>query len=105
MASSPSESSIQSKLIKQYRAAGYYVIKLGITNKGGLPDLLLIKDGIASFIEVKKPGCHPTPLQLHRADELRAIGCVVRFVTEGDRDIEGVKTGDRALAAEWRGKD
>jgi hypothetical protein len=49
--------------------------------------LLLIKDQIASFVEVKRPGEKPTPLQRLRAKELRAIGCSVRFVTEGDVDI------------------
>jgi hypothetical protein len=60
------------------------VIKLGITNKPGLPDLLLLKDGVASFIEVKRLGCCPTPLQQHRADELRAIGFDVQVVTGSD---------------------
>jgi hypothetical protein len=85
LGSSPSESQIQSRLISQYKAQGYYVIKLGITNKPGLPDLMLLKDGVASFVEVKRSGCVPTPLQLHRADELRAIGFDVQVVTGVDR--------------------
>ena len=36
------EQKIQAKLIKEYEAKGYYVIKLKLTNKNGIPDLILI---------------------------------------------------------------
>ena len=81
------ESAIQSKLIKLYESRGFYCIKLIKTNKNGTPDLLLIKDGIASFVEVKSAKGVVSPLQRLRAKELRAKGCSVRFVTEGDRDV------------------
>jgi len=47
------ESKIQAKLIKEYEALGYYVIKLIKTNKNGIPDLICLKDGKAFFVEVK----------------------------------------------------
>jgi hypothetical protein len=34
------EQQIQSKLIKKLETEGYYVIKLSVTNKPGIPDLL-----------------------------------------------------------------
>lgn len=42
-----------------------------------MPDLLLIKDGIASFVEVKSSGGGITPLQNYRAKQLRGFGCSV----------------------------
>lgn len=57
-------------------------------SKAGIPDLLLLKDGIASFVEVKAPNGVISDKQRQRAGELRATGCQVRFVTEGDIDIE-----------------
>lgn len=68
------ESVIQSSLIKKYESQGYMVVKLIITNKSGIPDLLLLKDGKASFVEVKREGQKPRPLQEYRIKELRSLG-------------------------------
>jgi Holliday junction resolvase len=68
------ESNIQAKLIKQYEAQGYYVIKLIQTNKNGIPDLLLIKGGIASFVEVKQVKGILSKLQEFRIKELEHYG-------------------------------
>lgn len=68
------ESKIQSRIIKHLEAQGYYVVKLLLTNKNGIPDLLLLKDGVASFVEVKRPGEKPRPLQIFRMNELSKIG-------------------------------
>jgi hypothetical protein len=50
------------------------VVKLILTNKSGIPDLLLLKDGKASFVEVKREGQKPRPLQEYRIKELRSLG-------------------------------
>jgi Holliday junction resolvase len=68
------ESKIQSRIIKRLEAQGYYVIKLILTNKNGIPDLLLLKDGKASFVEVKRPGEKPRALQEYRMKELKELG-------------------------------
>lgn len=68
------ESVIQSSLIKKYESQGYMVVKLILTNKSGIPDLLLLKDGKASFVEVKREGQKPRPLQEYRIKELRCLG-------------------------------
>ena len=36
------EQQIQAKIIKEKEAEGYYVIKLKMTNKNGIPDLIVI---------------------------------------------------------------
>lgn len=69
------EQQIQSKLIKQLEKEGYYVIKLSVTNKTGIPDLLAIPSGSdVEFIEVKRPGQKPRPLQVFRIKELNNHG-------------------------------
>ena len=70
----PLESVIQARIIKRMEARGYYVIKLQLTNKNGIPDLLCLKNGKASFIEVKRPGEKPRVLQEYRHNELRELG-------------------------------
>jgi hypothetical protein len=54
-----------------------------------MPDLLLIdkSTGVASWAEVKAKNGRISPIQKLRARELRAFS-KVRFVTEGDRDID-----------------
>ena len=45
--------------------------------KEATPDILAIKYGLATWIEVKRPGKKSTPIQKARQDELRAAGCKV----------------------------
>jgi hypothetical protein len=45
------------------------------------------KTGIASWVEVKAQKGRISPIQKLRAKELRSF-CMVRFVTEGDVDID-----------------
>ncbi len=66
--------SFQTKLIKTYEAEGYTVLKTIRLNKSGFPDLILLKDGIATFIESKQGKDTLKPLQKKRIDELRVKG-------------------------------
>lgn len=68
-------SKFQTKVIKEYEKNGYYVINLIKTNKNGIPDLLAIKDGKATFIECKEQSDTLKELQKFRIDELREFGC------------------------------
>ena len=73
------EQKVQTKLIRQLEKAGYYVIKLSVTNKPGIPDLIAIPPGSdVEFIEVKAPGKKPAPLQIYRIKELTNHGLKVQ---------------------------
>lgn len=71
------ESKLQSKMIKLAEASGWYVIKLIKTNKNGIPDLFMIRDGRVVFFEVKREGGKPRPLQEYRIKELQNVGVEV----------------------------
>lgn len=72
------EQRIQAKLIKEYEAKGYYVIKLKLTNKNGIPDLLAIPpNSDVEFIEVKKSNGKVSKLQEYRIEELEKHGVKV----------------------------
>jgi hypothetical protein len=78
------EQQIQSRLIKDLEAKGYYVIKLVKTNKNGIPDLIAIpKNSDAEFIEVKRKNGKVSPLQEYRIKELIKHG-VKAIVYYGD---------------------
>lgn len=68
------ESQIQNKKIKQLEEDGYFVVKLVLTNKNGMPDLLALKNGKALFLEVKKKDGKLTKLQEYRIKEIKNKG-------------------------------
>jgi hypothetical protein len=69
-----SEASFQAKLIKQYEAQGWYVLKLIQTNKPGIPDLLLMRPNEVKLVEVKSASGHLSKVQEYRHSELRLNG-------------------------------
>ena len=76
------ESSIKARIMARYKAEGWLCIRLIQTNCNGIPDLLLLKDGQARFIEVKRPGCRPRPLQEYRMKQLAQMGFKCEILTE-----------------------
>lgn len=55
----------------------------------GIPDLLIIKEGRAYFLEVKQPGKRPTKLQEQRMHEIRTKGkAVAEWVTSREQAEE-----------------
>jgi hypothetical protein len=80
------EQQVQTKLIKELEAKGYYVIKLVKTNKNGIPDLIAIpKNSDVEFFEVKRYDGKPSKLQEFRIKELTKHG-VKAIVYYGDKD-------------------
>jgi Holliday junction resolvase len=76
------EAQIQEKIIDRYEKDGYMVVKLIQTSKNGIPDLLLLKDGIASFIEVKTETGRLSELQKYRIKQLEEKGFKVEVVNK-----------------------
>ena len=64
----------QAKFIKQKENEGYLVLKTIRLNKQGFPDVILLRDGVASFVELKEGKDTLKPLQQLRIDQLRAKG-------------------------------
>jgi len=66
------EQKIQNKRIKQLEAEGYYVIKLTVTNKNGIADLIAIpKNSKVLFVECKTKEGKVSALQEYRIKELK----------------------------------
>jgi len=69
------EQQIQNKRIAQLESQGYYVTKLTVTNKNGIPDLIAIPHGSkVLFSEIKKPRGKLSALQKYRIKELEEHG-------------------------------
>ncbi len=77
-----SEADLQRSVIKTLEGRGWYVVKLIQTNRNGIPDLLIHRDGVTRYIEVKRPGEKPRPLQEFRHKELRKAGIDIDVITD-----------------------
>jgi hypothetical protein len=78
----PLESTITKKVMDQAKTMGWWVMKTHGTTYSlrGIPDVLVIKEGKAAWMEVKRPGESPTKAQEHRMRELATAGCPVCVV-------------------------
>ena len=74
------ESKIQSKILKELKAAGIYAHKNITTNKKGIPDIIVCYRGKYIALEVKRPGGKPTELQLWNINEIRRAGGIAEIV-------------------------
>lgn len=76
------ESEIKRRGTKLLESWGYMVIHLIQTNTNGIPDTLILRSGIAVFIEWKQPGKKPEELQLYRHRKLSDQGFKTLVVTD-----------------------
>lgn len=82
MSSKPLESAVQAKIIARLRRNGWLVCKVLQTTLNGWPDLLAIKNGLTVYIEVKRKGEQPRPLQLLRHRQIIAAGGMVYVIDD-----------------------
>jgi archaeal holliday junction resolvase (hjc) len=76
------ESDVQRRLIKELEERGWMAVKIVLCNMNGFPDIMALKDGRTVFIEVKRAGERPRPLQEFRHRKLREQGFEV-YVCNG----------------------
>lgn len=75
------EREIEAHLRKQIKGMGGKAFKFVSPGNDGVPDrLVCLPGGRIVFVELKAPGKKPTPRQLQRQDELRALGFDVRVI-------------------------
>lgn len=67
------ESAVETHLRKRVKAVGGECIKL--VGVAGIPDRLCILPGRIVFVELKRPGERPRPLQLYWQYRLKKLGC------------------------------
>ena len=80
------EKEIESKLVREARKRGCIPVKLLSASYNGLPDrVIFAPDERVAFVELKRPGQRPKPLQIHRHKQLRALGYRVYVVDDKDQ--------------------
>lgn len=68
------ESEVERPVVNYAKDHGCIVYKLNGAGERGKPDRLILKDGKALFLELKRPGEKPSLLQWHHIRKLRAQG-------------------------------
>lgn len=80
------EKDIERRLVRAVRCEGGWAIKLASSGTAGLPDrLVLFPEGIAGFIELKAPGCKPSPLQMAQISRLKRLGFPVIVLDDSEQ--------------------
>lgn len=87
----PLEKKVQTKIKKYLENKGWKVLKVIQLSENGYPDILALKDGQAIWIEVKRPGAKPRPLQVHRIDQLKKMGFVAFYADKLETVIETLR--------------
>jgi hypothetical protein len=78
---------LEQKLVKAVKAAGGFAPKFTSPGTDGMPDrILLFPGGKLAFVEVKRHGQKPTPLQMARHGMLRKLGFLV-YVLDDEKQI------------------
>lgn len=81
------EKAIEQKLTKKVKAINGLCLKLTCPGFVGMPDrLVLLPEGKIGFVEVKRPGKKPRPIQLSRHKLLKKLGFQV-FVLDDNSQI------------------
>ncbi len=84
------EKDLESKLVRAVKATGGIALKFVSPNYYGFPDrLVLLKVGRLGFVEVKRIGEHPRPLQVSRHGMLQRLGFKV-YVLDRPEQIQQI---------------
>ena len=84
------EREIERKLVSAVKSRGGICPKFVSPGFDGMPDrVVLLPHGKLGFVEVKRPGEQPRPLQTARLRLLRKLGFLV-FVLDGEEQIGGM---------------
>ena len=92
------EKTIERNIRGNLEGLGFLTYKIHVGRYGprGFPDLIVIKNNITSYFEVKIPGEVPTPIQIVRLTELRGAGCIAEAVC-GYNDVQQILRGEKIL--------
>lgn len=80
------EREVEQALVHEVRKAGGIAPKFTSPGNAGMPDrLIILPGGKFSFVELKRPGQKPRPLQVRQMDRLTQLGCMVRILDHPDQ--------------------
>lgn len=84
------EKAIEQKLVNKIKELKGLCLKLSCLGFAGMPDrLILLPKGKIGFVEVKRKGEKPRPLQISRHKLLKTLGFKV-FILDDEKQIDEI---------------
>lgn len=81
------ESDVETYFRKEVKKLGGLCYKFTSPQNSGVPDRIVIYNGLVVFVELKKPGEKPRKLQQVEAKKMRAHGAMV-FVVDSHKAVD-----------------
>lgn len=81
------ESKIQKNIMDKVKKAGGLAYKLHTTTVSGLPDLMILIDGLVFYVEVKQPGGVVSKRQKYIHEKFRSVGHEVYILYDDKIEI------------------
>ena len=76
------EKELERVLVAWAKAHGWLALKFTPFGDRGWPDRIFIKNGTHVWLELKRSGSEPGPLQLHRRAQLMKCGAIVHWTDD-----------------------
>ena len=100
------ESSMEKIFTQKLQKLGCFVIKCKVEGYAGMPDRqVLIPGGISVFIEMKKDGEEPRPLQMYRLKQLNKLGFQAIYINSMGQVQDFVKSVEGQIIHEVSKED
>lgn len=75
------ERQVEQALVSAVKKTGGIAPKFTSPGTAGMPDrLVILPEGKVCFVELKRPGQKPRPIQTRQMDRLTQLGCMVRTI-------------------------
>ena len=75
------ERQVEQALVRAVRKHGGIAPKFTSPGTVGMPDrIIILPEGRICFVELKRPGQKPRPIQIRQMDRLTQLGCMVRTI-------------------------
>ena len=96
----PLEKSVEQTIRRYAKQRNVLFLKFVSPGNAGVPDRVLIGDSVIAFLEIKRPGESPRPLQRSWLDRLRLRKAWIGWVDStwaGCQAVEAVALGSREM--------
>ena len=75
------ERDVEKALVREVRKHGGIAPKFTSPGTAGMPDrIIILPKGKVCFVELKRPGQKPRPIQTRQMDRLTQLGCMARTI-------------------------